>query len=765
MSEMDEEIIEEFVTESMDGLDELEPLIVGLTPQGANREDLDAIFRHLHSIKGTASFVNLPILTRVAHAAENLLDALRHGEIEVNSPRIDLMCEAVDIIRTALERLSQGISEDSYADSAKELTQRLNAETQLGDEPSVKNITLSPRSEAAPSSKKGDSAVRQSPMPPPSESMDGPSSTLVAMLMPDLVDKFCTESEEQLSNIELTLLAWESQTATTEMLAESFRDMHSLKGNCGIMGLADMEEITHHLESTFLEWSEGKSAPQQAQVTTILSTLDVLRQSMQNLTTNRGEIREKERLLQALFSAASSSASRAPESMAERDEEPPSGEEFLVENEGTAVEVNASSAQGESPPKVKKSRTVNSVDEPETTLGVERVSNSIRVDTRKLDELMNLVGELIIAETTVTHNPDLEGHEFENFQKAALNLNRITRQLQDVTMQARMVPIETTFRKMIRLVRDVSKKQQKEVLLSTEGAETEVDKSVIETIADPLVHLIRNGIDHGLEDSPGRKAAGKPTTGNLKLSAHHQGGEVWISITDDGRGIDPDKILASAIKKKVAEPDRTYTRDEILQMIFAPGFSTAAAITDISGRGVGMDVVKRNVERVNGRIDVDTKVGRGTTFTLRIPLTLAIIEGMLVRVGKSFYILPLLSIKESVKATSESLTVLSDGQELLKLREEHYPITRLSDLCPSDSEGLSVDDGILVLVESEGHQACILVDEVVGQRQTVIKPLPDYLKGIRSLGGCSILHNGAISLILDVDALVRNSRKQEEAAA
>jgi len=374
-----------------------------------------------------------------------------------------------------------------------------------------------------------------------------------------------------------------------------------------------------------------------------------------------------------------------------------------------------------------------------------------------------LVGELIIAETTVTHNPDLEGHEFENFQKAALNLNRITRQLQDVTMQARMVPIDTTFQKMIRLVRDVSSKQGKSVNLMMSGEETEVDKSVIETIGDPLIHLIRNGIDHGLEDAEGRASAEKSATGTLRLSASHQGGEVWISVADDGRGIDPEKVLQSAIKKGVADPEKTYTRDEILHMVFAPGFSTAAQVTDISGRGVGMDVVKKNIERVNGRIDVDTKLGEGTTFTLRIPLTLAIIEGMLVRVGGSYFTIPLLSIMESVKATAENLTVTSAGQELLKLRDQHYPITKLSDLSSTDSATQDVSHGILVLVESDGQQACVLVDEVVGQRQTVIKPLPDYLRNIRTLGGCSILHNGDISLILDIDALVRRSQKQAAA--
>ncbi len=744
---MDDEILDEFITESAEALDELEPLVVGLSENGENGDALNAIFRHLHSIKGTASFVNLPRLTRIAHAAENLLDALRHNTLKVTSHRVDLMCAVIDILREALDELGAGRGEGEYADRSTALANQLDEETKrlsVRLMPSVAtpvDSAPSPQSfriEVPPRTLSPDQQVAENhvaPALPESEPLSDqsvPSSMGGVLNMPDLVEKFVAESEDQIGSIELTLLAWERSEATQEMLGEAFRAMHSFKGNCGIMGLPDMEELTHNMESTFSEWKSGKSTPKQAQVTAILSVLDVLRRALDGLPGGKGRIAEKGTLLTAL-----NHTSQMPPTFGI-----PSGPTVAANPENEA-------------PRPSKPKKAND----DEGGGGERSASSIRVDTRKLDELMNLVGELIIAETTVTHNPDLEGFEFENFQKAALNLNRITRQLQDVTMQARMVPIEGTFRKMIRLVRDVSQKQKKDVTLITAGEETEVDKSVVETIADPLVHLIRNGIDHGLEDNEQRVGSGKPRVGQLKLEAHHQGGEVWISIADDGRGIDPEKVLASAIKKGIADPEKTYARDDILHMIFAPGFSTAAEVTDISGRGVGMDVVKRNIERVNGRIDIDTDLGRGTTFTLRIPLTLAIIEGMLVRVGQSFYTIPLLSIKESVKANRESLTATSDGQEMLRLRMRHYPVTKLGDIFAANS-ACNIDEGILVIVESEGQQACLLVDEVVGQRQTVIKPLPDYLRHIRTLSGCSILHNGDISLILDIDSLVRNSQKQ-----
>ncbi len=726
---MDDEVLEEFITESFEALDELEPLVVGLADGGESGDALNAIFRHLHSIKGTASFVDLPKLTRVAHAAENLVDELRHESLHVTAHRIDLLCKAIDVIRVALTDLSSGFGEDRYEKRAIELADVLDNETNRPSTRREEHHQPSAPTKSANPTPQIVMAGRE--YPPDSTDVDEPrSSSLDGVLnMPELVEKFVAESEEQIESIELTLLSWERSEATVEMLGEAFRAMHSFKGNCGIMGLSDMEDLTHNMESTFSEWKSGKSAPKQVQVTAILSVLDVLRRALERLPAGKGRIRDKNRLLSAL-----NATSQPPRPM---------------ENELPKVAA---------PPRSTEGKLGRPTDEMEP-VAVDRTANSIRVDTRKLDEMMNLVGELIIAETTVTHNPDLEGFEFENFQKAALNLNRITRQLQDVTMQARMVPIEGTFRKMIRLVRDVSQKQGKKVNLVTSGEETEVDKSVVETIADPLVHLIRNGIDHGLEDNEQRTQLGKPKVGQLQLAAHHQGGEVWISITDDGRGIDPDKVLDSAIKKGIADPDKTYLRDDILHMIFAPGFSTAARVTDISGRGVGMDVVKRNIERVNGRIDIDTTTGRGTTFTLRIPLTLAIIEGMLVRVGQSFYTIPLLSIRESVKASWDTLTVTSDGQQMLRLRKRHYPVTKLGDLFSTANACKSIEQGILVIVESEGQQACVLVDEVVGQRQTVIKPLPDYLRHVRTLSGCSILHNGDISLILDVDSLVRSSQR------
>lgn len=740
----------EFVAESLETLDVLEPLVARLDGGEQNPETLHTVFRLVHSIKGTASFCELPILTEVAHSAESLLDGLRRGTLRRTSLRVDVLCAFVDFLRLGLDALQRGNGEEAYAAEAELLSEKIEAAIlQLSTKRPAELDELS-------------SPTLTTPPAVPAPSLDAVAPFDLGFL-PELLEKFVAESDEHIATVEQALLQIERSSATPETIEEAFRCMHSFKGNCGILGLAELEEITHILETTLLGWTKG-AAPEAEQVTTILGVLDVARGALEALPDGRGIVPgrveileklaalsmgrpEKKRLKRRRESSSSAPpASRtgpapAPPEVAVRSDSPPS---HRLEGSTPSEKAPLVGPEGKAPRRAEG----------------EKNATSIRVDTKKLDELMNLVGELIIAETTVTHNPDLDGYEFENFQKASLHLNRITRMLQDVTMQARMVPIETTFRKMVRLVRDVANKQGKEVSLLSSGEETEVDKSVIETIGDPLVHLVRNAVDHGLEPPEVRLAAGKPRAGTVRLEAKHQGGEVWISLSDDGRGIDPDKIFASAVKKGLVEAGRTLSRQETLNLIFAPGFSTAEKLTDISGRGVGMDVVKKNIERVNGRIDIDTVVGSGTTFTLRIPLTLAIIEGMLVRVGDAFYTIPLLAIRESVRAGREQLTQTSSGQELLRLRAAHHPIVKLGRFFGGAKHGGDVERGILVLVESGDSVAAVLVDEVVGQRQTVIKPLPEYLRGVPALSGCSILHNGEISLIVDVDALVRGANER-----
>jgi two-component system chemotaxis sensor kinase CheA len=317
-----------------------------------------------------------------------------------------------------------------------------------------------------------------------------------------------------------------------------------------------------------------------------------------------------------------------------------------------------------------------------------------------------------------------------------------------------MVPSRQTFRKMLRLVRDLSQRQGKHVDLTLLGEDTEVDKNLIEAIADPLVHIIRNGIDHGIQTPAEREAAGKPPNGTLCLEAKHQGGEVWIVITDDGRGLNRDRILAKAIERGLVAGDGAGMADsDVYSLIFEPGFSTADAVTDVSGRGVGMDVVKRNIEALGGRVDLASQFGRGTQITLRIPLTLAIIDGMLVRVGASYFTLPLLSIVESLPIPPSNIVRVPGSGDLVNLREGVLPLYRLEALYNVAADEDTGGSRIGVVIEHTAGRFCLLIDELVGQRQTVIKALPTYLGSLRGISGCSILSNGEISLILDLNAI------------
>ncbi|MGI6120480.1 MAG: chemotaxis protein CheW, partial [Desulfosporosinus sp.] len=381
----------------------------------------------------------------------------------------------------------------------------------------------------------------------------------------------------------------------------------------------------------------------------------------------------------------------------------------------------------------------------------------ISVSVAKLDQLMDLVGEMVIAEAMVTQNPDLEGLELNNFEKAARQLRKITGELQDIVMSVRMVPLEGTFKKMNRTVRDMCKKLNKEVQLQLIGQETEVDKNIIEHISDPLMHLIRNSIDHGIEMPDEREAKGKPRFGTISLEAKNAGGDVLIIIRDDGEGFNKDKILAKACEKGLIQgSEEVVTDKDIYNLVFLPGFSTNENVTEFSGRGVGMDVVVKNIEAVGGAIAADSVPGKGTTITLTIPLTLAIIDGMNIKVGNACYTIPTTAIKESFRPKMTEVIVDPDNNEMIMVRGKCYPILRLHEIFHVQTDINDFADGIIIMVEQDKKTFCIFADALIGQQQVVVKALPTYIQNIqkvRGLAGCTLLGDGSISLILDVAGL------------
>jgi len=382
----------------------------------------------------------------------------------------------------------------------------------------------------------------------------------------------------------------------------------------------------------------------------------------------------------------------------------------------------------------------------------------ISVAVAKLDKLMDLAGEMVIAEAMVIQNPDLNGLELGNFQKAARQLHKITSEMQDMVMSIRMVPVATTFHKMHRIVRDMSKKLGKEINLRLIGEETEVDKNIVEHISDPLMHLIRNSIDHGIEPPEDRQINGKLQAGTVTLEARNAGSDVLIIVKDDGKGLNKEKILQKARENDLLhKPENEMSDKEIYSLIFLPGFSTKEDVSEFSGRGVGMDVVTKNIGTVGGSVSVGSIEGIGTTVTLKIPLTLAIIDGMNIKVGNSCYTIPILSIKESFRPKDNDIITDPDGNEMIMVRGQCYPILRLHEYYAVKTDITEFTKGILIMVEAESKVLCIFADELLGQQQVVVKVLPNYIKNTRKisgLSGCTLLGDGSISLILDVGGLV-----------
>ncbi|GAB4165647.1 MAG: hypothetical protein Tsb0017_07630 [Geothermobacteraceae bacterium] len=752
-------------------------------------ETMNAIFRLFHSMKGSAGFLELNNIAHVAHQAENLLDLVRQGKILLENEHVDLLCRSCDFAREALEYI-----EKEYRDDDMEAAAGLIAE-ELG-----KAIEMARKS--------AESMVE--PFVPGMANKDVPAdgADKLEQLGDDLLTKFIQEGEDLLQTAEQQVLQWEKEPDNGDLVADLFRTIHSFKGNCGFAGFTGMEHLAHAMESVLVRARQGERVPVEPVCEILLRCFDVLSGGIASVAETGAEnLVDTDTLLNDLEKAVSEKVDQE-EARASEDPSPDPEElriaDILVRRGVVAMGTMATLMRTKSRPLVdalvgceiatrdaidkalaeeeaeqaRHEKERKEAEEAEAPQNAEEKKKSpprpgpvkqaqarrpappqkrqdIRVDLEKLDKLINLIGEMVIAENMLVHNPDLEGLELENFAKASQQMSKIVRELQEMAMVIRMIPVSGLFRRMIRLVHDLSNKTGKKVELELEGEETEVDKTVIEQISDPLVHLLRNSLDHGFESPEERLAAGKSEKGMLKLSARHEEGEVWITVQDDGRGLDRDKILAKAIERGLIEGDGSEMSDRaVFNLIFQPGFSTAEKITDISGRGVGMDVVRQNLEKIRGKIEVYSSKGEGTTIRLRIPLTLAIIDGLMVRVGQTRCILPLLAVREIFRPVLDNLTHTPDGQELVRVRENFLPILRLHRVLDVEPDSRRLEEAVLVILEHQGDRICLMVDEILGQQQTVIKGLSDYLGNVDVAAGCTILGNGDVCLILDVGSLI-----------
>jgi len=392
-------------------------------------------------------------------------------------------------------------------------------------------------------------------------------------------------------------------------------------------------------------------------------------------------------------------------------------------------------------------------------------SGSIRVATEKVDNIINLVGELLITQSMLSGFADgIDPDDLDRLRQGLSQLARNTRELQESVMQIRMLPISFAFNRFPRIVHDLSRKLGKKVELKLSGEGTELDKTVLEKISDPLVHLVRNALDHGLETPDRRLAAGKHDSGTLELAAFHEGGNIIIEVRDDGAGLNKAKILQKARERALIAPDQDLSDEQIDNLIFMPGFSTAEQVSDVSGRGVGMDVVRRNINDLGGHVQISSKEGVGSTIRIRLPLTLAILDGQLVRVGKEVYVISLLAIVETIQVARERVNTLAGRTEVFRLRDEYLPVVKLCDQFGVEPDSRNATDGLLVVVEADGKRAGVLVDDLLAQQQVVIKSLESNFKSVSGIAGATILGDGTVALIIDVPDFIREAVKRSGGA-
>jgi two-component system, chemotaxis family, sensor kinase CheA len=557
---------------------------------------------------------------------------------------------------------------------------------------------------------------------------------------------FRDESFELLDDIEQGVLVLEDNPNDVVTINSIFRAFHTFKGGAGFLHLEALHVLAHDLESLLDAVRRAELCITSDIIDLVLSGADALKQFTREVSAQlQGENPGAPILVPTRKIVA-------------RVQSLLSGEKTLAVSEPIAADTSQTLTFSGFAVETSDPTTVVSKVSPTSTgtIGESAAARAfVKLDTVKLDNLVDIVGELVIAQSMVVQDPDVQKINSLHLVRCLRQLSRITTDLQRNSMSLRMVPVRPMFHKMKRLVRDLATQQQKLVQLVLEGEDTELDRNIVEKLGDPLVHMIRNAVDHGLENPADRVAKGKPELGIIRLSASHQRGGIVIRIQDDGRGLDRERILDTAIERGVVKVSENLTESEIFSLIFLPGFSTVEKITELSGRGVGMDVVRRNIENLRGKIEIRSLPGRETTFTILLPLTLAIIDGLLVGVGNDRYIIPTLSVRESFKPKPGMVSAVHEQGEVISVRGRQTPLLRLSRYLGTPSRVINPEDGIVVVVESGESARGLLVDELIGKQEVVVKSLGGAFAKQNMLAGGAVLGDGGVGLILDVDTLVK----------
>jgi len=583
-----------------------------------------------------------------------------------------------------------------------------------------------------------------------------PSQPLSLAQDPELLGDFVLESREHLATIESQLLTLEGDPSASEALNSIFRGFHTIKGLAGFLELWDVQKLAHETETVLDRARSSRWALTPDAFDVILESADYLRRWLTHLESTMQDQPSVQpppnepliRRIRALTADAPENGQPAVElaHLAAAVETPPAAEGPAPAEEAPPA-AEALAPFLEAPAAGEPARHRNE-------------TMAVKVDTAKLDYLVDMAGEMVIAESLVRHDPELSTIKSQALQRKLAQMTRITAELQKTAMAMRLVPIGPLFRRMSRLVRDLSRQFGKQVQMETEGEEIELDRTIVEELADPLMHMVRNAMDHGIEIPADRVACGKNPVARLLLKAQHLSGQVVIEISDDGRGLDAAKIRDKAVQKGMVAAEKELSESELFNLIFEPGFTTAAQVTNVSGRGVGMDVVRRHIEKLRGRIEIRSSLGRGSAFLLKLPLTLAIIDGLVVGVGSERYIMPLFAVREMFRPTAETIWTVQQHAEMALVRGTLLPVFRLYRRFGVKPRSTDPTESVLVVAEVEGACYCLLVDELIGKQEVVIKSLGETFSGVTGIAGGAIMGDGRVGLILDLDRLLKDGERE-----
>jgi two-component system chemotaxis sensor kinase CheA len=718
------EIAKVFFQESREGLDVMES---GLLSLGApvDSESINTIFRAAHSIKGGSATFGFAEVATFTHGVETLLDEMRNRVRPITSEAVQTLLQACDCLREMI----------AATEAEKPLDQGRIASLN-GD---IRHILGEPPAEApgaAPSASNAAAATSAAAAASAAAAVSAAAATGAAAGNEPRGWRILFEPVADLLRL---------RNEPTRMFAELGR-LGSFAANADVSRLPTLDALDP--ESCYLSWNiEMSGEIPRPKLDEVFDWVD-------------SHCRLEFTATGGAAPAVVAPAAVAPVAVAPVPVMPAAGAPAAAQPPVANI---APAAEAKAAKPAEAERNPAPVGAPVHKAAGE--SGSIRVATEKVDDIINLVGELLITQSMLCGFADgIDPNDLDRLRQGLSQLARNTRELQESVMQIRMLPISFAFNRFPRIVHDLSRKLDKKVELKLIGEGTELDKNVLEKISDPLVHLVRNALDHGLETPERRRAAGKSETGTLELAAFHEGGNIIIEVRDDGAGLNKARILQMARERALVAPDQDLTDEQIDNLIFMPGFSTAEQISDVSGRGVGMDVVRRNINDLGGNVQISSKEGLGSTIRIRLPLTLAILDGQLVRVGGEVYIISLLAIVETIQVARERVNTLAGRTEVFRLRDEYLPVVKLCDQFGVEPDSRSAEDGLLVVVEADGKRAGVLVDDLLAQQQVVIKSLESNFKSVPGIAGATILGDGTVALIIDVPGLIRSVAKQSGGA-